>query len=58
MFRSDLRKKGVCPKSATKMLYRNKFLVSECISKQFVIVRVAGYQGLVVCKKYRWNIFE
>ena len=28
MFRSDLRKKRVCSKSATKMLYRNKFLVS------------------------------
>ena len=33
MFRSDLRKKGVCCKSATKMLYQNKFLVSECIFK-------------------------
>ena len=33
MFRSDLRKKGVCSKSATKMLYQNKFLVSECIFK-------------------------
>ena len=33
MFRSDLKKKGVCSKSVTKMLYRNKFLVSECILK-------------------------
>ena len=33
MFRSDLRKKGVCSKSVTKMLYWNKFLVSECIFK-------------------------
>ena len=27
MFRSDFRKKEVCSKSNTKMLYRNKFLV-------------------------------
>ena len=33
MFRSDLRKKGVCSKSVTKMLYWNKLLVSECIFK-------------------------
>ena len=33
MFKSDLRKKEVCSKSVTKMLYRNKFLVSECIFK-------------------------
>ena len=31
MFRSYFSKKGVCPKSVTKTLYRNKFLVSECI---------------------------
>ena len=33
IFGSDLRKKGVCSKSATKMLHWNKFLVSECIFK-------------------------
>ena len=33
MFRSDLRKKRVCSKSATEMFYGNKFLVSECIFK-------------------------
>ena len=33
MFRSDFRKEGVCSKSATKRLYRSKFLVSECIFK-------------------------
>ena len=33
MFRSDLRKKGVCSKSLTKMLCRKKFLVRECIFK-------------------------
>ena len=31
MFRLDVRKKGVCSKSVTKTLYRNKFLVSERI---------------------------
>ena len=31
--KSDFRKKGVCSKSVTKTLYRNKFLVSECIFK-------------------------
>ena len=44
MFRSDLRKKGVCSKSATKMLYRYKFLVSECIFKLVCYCRLAGYQ--------------
>ena len=33
MFRSDFIKKGVCSKSVTKTLYRNKSLVSECIFK-------------------------
>ena len=33
MLRWDFRKKGVCFKSTTKTLYRNKFLVSECIFK-------------------------
>ena len=53
MFRSDFRKKGVCSKSVTKMLCQKKFLVSECIiSNYIVIVRVAGYQTLVVHKRY------
>ena len=33
LFRPDLRKKGGCSKSVTKMLYWNKLLVSECIFK-------------------------
>ena len=33
IFRSDLRKKKVCSKSATEMLCRNKFLVIEFIFK-------------------------
>ena len=33
MFRSDFRNKGLCSKSTTKMLYQNKFLVSDCIFK-------------------------
>ena len=33
MFRWDFRKKGVCSKSTTKTLYRNKFLVRGCIFK-------------------------
>ena len=48
-----VRKKSVCSKSVTKTLYRNKFLVSECISNWFVIARVAGYQRLVVCNRNR-----
>ena len=38
-----VRKKSVCSKSVTKTLYRN----------WFVIARVAGYQRLVVCNRYR-----
>ena len=54
MLRSDFRKKGVCSKSATKMLYWNKFLVSDAaFSNYLVIVRVAGHQRLVVRKRYR-----
>ena len=52
MFRSDLRKKEVYSKSATKTLYRKKVLVSECI---FILV---CYQRLVGCNRYRWNNFE
>ena len=32
-FRSGIRKKRVCSKSITKILYQNKSLVSECILK-------------------------
>ena len=43
MFRSDLGKEGVCSKSATKMFYRNKFLVNECIFKLVFHCEILSY---------------
>ena len=44
------RKKGVYCKFVTKTLYRNVF------SNKFVIVRVASYQRLIVCKRLAVSI--
>ena len=48
MLKSDFKKKGVCSKSVTKMLYENKFLVSEYISKLVYHCGVAGDQRFAV----------
>ena len=53
MFRSGFGKKGVCSKSVTKTLYRNKVLVSEWIFKLVCYCESCRLSEMVTCNSLR-----
>ena len=58
MFKEESKKKGVYSKSVTKTLYRNRFLVSECILKLVCHLERCRLSNIGYAKEISLKIFE